>query len=94
VYNTAVPGDIFYVFRGTYNEQIVIAIDNITFQGSSHPSLNIAENNATITHAVTASNDGNDASCLHYLLLPVYLNVAHTTQQRFSSQHPISNYTT
>ncbi|PMD61408.1 carbohydrate esterase family 8 protein, partial [Hyaloscypha bicolor E] len=61
-YNTAVPSDIFYVFPGTYNEQIVIAIDNITFQGSSHPSLNTAENNATITNAVTASDGGNDAS--------------------------------
>lgn len=70
MYNTAVPGDIFYVFRGTYNEQIVIAIDNITFQASSHPSLNIAENNATVTHAVTASDGGNDASCPHHLILP------------------------
>jgi hypothetical protein len=72
----------------------VIAIDNITFQGSSHPSLNTAENNATISRAVTASNGGNDANCPHYLLLPANPNMAHTAQQRCSSQHPISNYAT
>lgn len=40
----------------------MIAKDNITFQGSSYPSLNPSENNATITHSASAGDGGNDGS--------------------------------
>lgn len=89
-YNAAVPGDILFVFPGTYNEQIVIAKDNITFQGSSCPSLNPSENNVTITHVVTASDGGNDASGSHFSSLLIQLQLTpHSNAFRHSVQFQI-----
>lgn len=56
------PGDILYIFPGTYNEQLVIAKNNITFQGSTYPSLNYLENNVTITFSAFADDGSNDNS--------------------------------
>ncbi|KAN0093941.1 carbohydrate esterase family 8 protein [Hyaloscypha variabilis] len=61
-YNSANPGDIIYVFPGIYTEQLVIAKDNLTFRGSTFPSLNPSENNATLTHAASADDGSNDDS--------------------------------
>jgi pectinesterase len=61
-YNAASQGDIVYVFPGVYKEQLIIAKDNITLRGSTCPSLNPADNNATITHAVYVDDGRNDDS--------------------------------